>query len=278
MKDPYLYPNTEVLKNLAGITDENNLKDMEADYTCYRLSELAMDNSKSSFNFAGLCGIHYAIFQDVYDWAGKIRIINIEKAEPALGGISIEYADCFEVERELKSILTEMDEYPWGKAEFENIVKTFSGYMAKLWKVHPFREGNTRTIVIFCSRFIESKGTYTDNELFKDNAEYMRTSLVAATAIFPDIGDKRQSEYLERIVRDAFQNGKNMKEKVEKQVKSAGIKVSNDIIREIMYWNRKENKIHNINEIKRYFEQNESKVKCSEQSSDVDSSTHIAHK
>jgi len=80
-----------------------------------------------------------------------MRIINIKKAEPALGGISIEYTDCFEVEGELKSILTEMDKYPWGKAGFENIVKTFSRYMAKLWKVHPFRDGNTRTIVIFAA-------------------------------------------------------------------------------------------------------------------------------
>lgn len=92
------------------------------------------------------------------DWAGKIRIINIEKAEPALGGISIEYTDCFEVEGELKSILTEMDEYPWGKAGFENIVKTFSRYMAKLWKVHPFREGNGRCQRMFIEHLCYSAG------------------------------------------------------------------------------------------------------------------------
>jgi len=56
MKDPYLYPGTEVLKNLADIKDENMLKDMEADYTCYRLSELAMDNSVSRFNFEPALG------------------------------------------------------------------------------------------------------------------------------------------------------------------------------------------------------------------------------
>jgi len=257
MKDPYLYPGTEVLKNLADIKDENMLKDMEADYTCYRLSELAMDNSVSCFNFAALCKIHFTIFQDVYEWAGKTRIINIEKAEPALGGISIEYSDCFDIEQESKNILSEMDVYPWEKAEFENIVRTFSRYMARLWKVHPYREGNTRTIVTFCSRFIESKGIYIDSDLFKDNAGYMRTSLVAATAIFSDIGDRRQPEYLERIVRDSFENGKNMKEQVENQIRLAGIKASNDIIRKVVYWNRMYNKIHDSIEIKRYFEQDD---------------------
>lgn len=43
MRDPYLYPDSEVLKNLADIRDEQKLKDMEADYTLYRLSEIVTD-------------------------------------------------------------------------------------------------------------------------------------------------------------------------------------------------------------------------------------------
>lgn len=48
----------------------------------------------------------------------------------------------------------------------------------------PLPEGNTRTIVTFCSQFIESRGFYIDSDLFKDNAQYMRTALVAASAVF----------------------------------------------------------------------------------------------
>lgn len=75
---------------------------MEAEYTSIRLAELVIGESASRFDFASLCDRHYYIFQDIYEWAGKIkiRIINIEKPEPALGGISIEYSDCFDIEKD----------------------------------------------------------------------------------------------------------------------------------------------------------------------------------
>ena len=60
---------------------------MEAEYTSLRLAELVTKESASHFDFVTLCDMHYYIFQDIYEWAGKIRVINIEKSEPALGGI-----------------------------------------------------------------------------------------------------------------------------------------------------------------------------------------------
>lgn len=51
MKDPYLYPNSDVLKNLAGVRDSEELKNVEADYTLLRLSEIAEDESPEIFNF-----------------------------------------------------------------------------------------------------------------------------------------------------------------------------------------------------------------------------------
>ena len=81
MRDPYLYLDSDVLKNLAGIQDSEELKNMEADYTLLRLSEIAADESPESFNFQTLCELHYRIFQDVYEWAGKPRVINIEKSK-----------------------------------------------------------------------------------------------------------------------------------------------------------------------------------------------------
>lgn len=97
MKDPYVYPHTDILKNLADIRDREMLSCMEAEYTSIRLAELVTGESVSRFDFAALCDTHHYIFQDIYEWAGKIRIINIEKSEPALGGLSIEYSDCFDI-------------------------------------------------------------------------------------------------------------------------------------------------------------------------------------
>ena len=113
MKDPYLYTNSEVLKNLAGIHDAEELKNMEADYTLLRLSEIAEGDSLERFNFQTLCGLHYRIFQDVYEWAGKPRVINIEKAEAVLGEISVVYSDCFDIAKDIESILKRANNFEW---------------------------------------------------------------------------------------------------------------------------------------------------------------------
>lgn len=65
MRDPYLYLNSEVLKNLADIQDEQTLKDMKADYTLYRLSEIVTDAKWMKFDFDSLCEMHYHIFHSV---------------------------------------------------------------------------------------------------------------------------------------------------------------------------------------------------------------------
>lgn len=188
--------------------------------------------------------MHYYIFQDIYEWAGKIRIINIEKSEPALGGISIEYSDYFDIVKDVTYVLDKMNHYTWEKAPIDEVAKMFSKYLAELWKVHPYREGNTRTVITFCSQFIESKGFYIDSDLFKDHAQYMRTALVAATALFSDLGDRRKPEYLEKIVLDALERGQEMKQRVSDVIKKAGFNATEGRIRKIVYWNRLERHEH----------------------------------
>lgn len=65
MNDPYLYPHTDILQNLAGIQDEEILSCMEAEYMCIRLAELVAKESINRFDFVVLCDMHYFIFQDI---------------------------------------------------------------------------------------------------------------------------------------------------------------------------------------------------------------------
>lgn len=250
MKDPYLYLDSEVLKNLAGIQDAEELKNMEADYTLFRLSEIAEDDSLEKFDFQTLCELHYRIFQDVYEWAGKPRVINIEKAEAVLGEISVVYSDCFDIAKDAERILKRANSFEWGNASFGDVVVTFSNFWAELWKVHPFREGNTRTIVTFCSMFIEAQGIYIESNLFKDNAAYMRNALVAANAIFEDHGDLRKPEYLYRIVQDALGRGQKMKDRVAETIRESGYADTEERIKQIILWNRKEKREHLPEEIR----------------------------
>lgn len=155
--DPYIDKKAGVLKNLLGITDKEQLRVAEANLTGLSIREISINSVEGRFDFEHLCKIHEAIFRDMYEWAGSPRIINIEK-EDALGGLSVEYADYNEIQKEADIILSKMNSIQWEKLSLDQKVIEFSNCMADLWKVHPFREGNTRTTVTFCCDFAESRG------------------------------------------------------------------------------------------------------------------------
>lgn len=204
MRDPYLYSNSEVLKNLANIHDMDKLKEMEADYCSYRLSEIVMDDSEHRYDFVDLCNMHHYIFQDIYEWAGQTRKLNIYKEEPVLGGISIDYSDWMAIAKDVEDVLTEMRKKSWDNMLLHEAAIHFADSMAKLWRTHPFREGNTRTIVTFCCQYADEIGLNPNRKLFEDNAQYVRTALVAYNAVFDDLGDLSKKEYLVKIVKDAI--------------------------------------------------------------------------
>ena len=83
MNDPYLYENSTVLKNLIGITEEKELDIAEAELSRANMM-LLYENGFSDFSSNGIRFIHKELFGDVYEWAGKFRIINIQKRESIL--------------------------------------------------------------------------------------------------------------------------------------------------------------------------------------------------
>lgn len=211
--DPYIDSKTGILKNLYNISDKNLLCSIEAEITGANLKLIGKEPIKGDFNFKHLCTIHEAIFQDIYEWAGCQRTINIEKPEEALGGLSVQYTECDEIQREASIILSKMRDISWDKLTLDQKSVEFSQCMADLWKVHPFREGNTRTVVTFCCDFADSRGFGLNRQLFKDNSEFLRRALVAASAKFTDLGDLSKPEFLRRIVKDGMEQGEFERQK-----------------------------------------------------------------
>jgi cell filamentation protein len=179
----------------------------EANYVALRLRELKDKKIPGSYDFKHLCAIHGYIFQDLYDWAGKPRILDVIKDESLLGGLSIDYARHSEIKREGDAIICGMKSEPWTKLSLEQKAERFSKYFAGLWKVHPFREGNTRAITYFCCQYANESEMPIDDSLFARHSAYLRNALVASNAVFDDLGDKSKPEYLRRIVLDAIQRG-----------------------------------------------------------------------
>jgi fido (protein-threonine AMPylation protein) len=83
--DPYLYPGTNVLKNLRGLTDPEHLERFEARRTHQPIAELIDNPLSGGFDLAHLKAIHRYIFQDVYEWAGQFRTVNISKGGHLFG-------------------------------------------------------------------------------------------------------------------------------------------------------------------------------------------------
>lgn len=75
--DVYCISGTAVLKNKAGITEQGQLDEYEGDFTAIRLLELTQNPVEGSFDLAHLCKIHQYLFQDIYDWAGEVRTVDI---------------------------------------------------------------------------------------------------------------------------------------------------------------------------------------------------------
>jgi len=208
MRDPYLYESVPVLVNKLNIQEQRLLDEAEADYVVFRLKDLTMNPLKGDYHTEHFLKFHQFIFQDLYDWAGVPRKIAIYKEEDVLGGQSVEYSDPFDIVKDLHFVLQDMRSKPWLDMVCEDRAKEFTASLAALWKIHPFREGNTRITITFCCQFMEETGCPINRKLFEDNAGYVRTALVAYNAFFSDGTDFSKKEYLERIVFDSFREEK----------------------------------------------------------------------
>lgn len=96
----------------------------------------------------------------------------------------------------------------WKYMELSVLANEFSAFLADLWRIHPFREGNTRTTITFCCQFADQMGFPMNRKLFEENSIYVRTALVAYNAYFSDGSDFSKREYLEKIVSDALRSNK----------------------------------------------------------------------
>lgn len=204
MRDIYLYENENVLKNKLNIKNAKLLEEAEGNYVSLRLKEITLNPLEGAYDYQHFLEFHAYIFQDIYEWAGQQRKLNIIKEEPVLGGLSVEYSDVFDIARDMVSVLNRMNSRDWKGLDRKTLVKNFSADLASLWKVHCFREGNTRTVITFCCQYADEKGFPINRKIFEENSAYVRNALVAYNAVFSDLGDLSKPQFLERIIDDAL--------------------------------------------------------------------------
>jgi cell filamentation protein len=154
--DPYLYPGTNVLKNLRGLTDPKLLERFEARQTHRRIAELIDTPVPGGFDVAHVKAIHRHIFQDVYEWAGQFRTVNLSKGGHLFGLPAF-------LEPALRQILAKLaTENHLVDLDAEIFTDRAAYFLGELNAAHPFREGNGRTQREFIRELGLKAGHYID--------------------------------------------------------------------------------------------------------------------
>lgn len=159
VSDPYLIPGTNVLRNLVGATTVEILAAAEADLSFARALQLLDSPIPSTNDLRELQSIHRHLFQDVFEWAGQVRSVDVRKNVPGAefflphGYIEHAAALCF---AELAA-----DEFLAGLPRGV-FVERIAYHYEKINYIHPFREGNGRTQRIFWNRLALQAGWQLD--------------------------------------------------------------------------------------------------------------------
>lgn len=136
----YCYPDSNVLKNKLNIRDNKLLKTAEEEITLIKQMELLKNPIKGIFSKAHLMNIHKFIFEDIYPFAGKIRREQISKADTMFYPPNL-------IDRELDKVFVKIKEKNMlRETDEEKVFDNLAYVMAELNIIHPFREGNGRSI------------------------------------------------------------------------------------------------------------------------------------
>lgn len=147
------------------------------DIVSIRIVELLNEDS-FEFNYNYLKYIHSYIFQDVYDFCGNFRKVDISKSEPILGGDTVAYGEASKLELALQYDF-ELEELKNYKEMNNNeVIKNIIDFTSRIWQDHPFMEGNTRTISIFIIKYLEVLGFKLNYKPFIESSDYFRNALV----------------------------------------------------------------------------------------------------
>jgi len=151
--DPYVYPGTVyVLKNKLHIVDARKLDLAEADYTSFRLTQVTPTFPAGNFNYNHLKAIHRHLFQDLYEWAGQERTTNIGKDDSWFAKTQFIKPSADKVFGEIKD-----QGYLRGLSR-EGFAQLGAHYYSEINAIHPFREGNGRSLRVYYDQLASLAG------------------------------------------------------------------------------------------------------------------------
>ena len=180
----------------------------EADKVSSRTAQIL---SETAFSFSPneYISIHRKLFQGIYKHAGKIRDYNITKKEWVLDGATVLYGSASELKSTFEYDFSQEKDFSYKGLSMEEIIHHLAVFVSRLWQIHIFGEGNTRTTAVFFIKYLRTLGFSAANDIFAENAWYFRNALVRANYTNLQKGIHETTEYLEVFLRNLLLNEKN---------------------------------------------------------------------
>ncbi len=200
----------EVNALLQTYYEENPARDTkdrteEADKVSARIAALLSERA-FSFTPNEYLSIHRKLFTGIYSHAGCIRDYNITKKEWVLGGATVLYGSATELRATLDYDFSEEKKFSYRNLSMDEIIHHLALFVSRLWQIHMFGEGNTRTTAVFFIKYLHTLGFDVTNDSFAENAWYFRNSLVRANYNDLKNGIHETTEYLELFLRNLLLN------------------------------------------------------------------------
>ena len=162
----YCYKGTNVLINLLNIRDNKTLQRAESRIVATKLFELRKNEMIGNFDVEHFIKIHKFLFEDIYPFAGKFRTENIAKGY-------FSFAEWEYIDTELRKLLEKLHKSNLLKNDTRaELVKDLAYYLAELNVLHPFREGNGRTIREFIRELAYKNGYLLDLQKVEPSEVY----------------------------------------------------------------------------------------------------------
>ncbi len=177
----------------------------EADKVSARIAALLSERA-FSFTPNEYISIHRKLFTGIYFHAGHIRDYNITKKEWVLNGATVLYGSATELQKTLDYDFSKEREFSYRSLTMDEIIHHLAVFISRLWQIHVFGEGNTRTTAVFFIKYLRTLGFDVTNDIFAKNAWYFRNALVRANYNDLKNGIYETTEYLEVFLRNLLLN------------------------------------------------------------------------
>ena len=201
----------------------------EADIVSLRMSELLLEKA-FSFTPNEYLSIHRQLFTDIYAHAGSIRDYNITKKEWILDGDTVTYGSVSELGGTLRYDIEQETNFSYANLDMSETIRHLAIFVARLWQIHVFGEGNTRTTAVFFIKYLRTLGFTVTNDMFANHAWYFRNALVRANYQNLKLGVYRTTEYLEQFLRNLLLDENHVLSNRSMHIQSASLKIQEESI------------------------------------------------